>query len=57
MVFSLIKQVLIILWSFSSSLVRIVDQTKCLSLNDEICMVSPSYKTISYDNAKNEWIC
>ena len=35
--FSLIKQVFIVLLSFSSSLAR--DQTKCVSLNDEPCMI------------------
>ena len=38
--FSLIKQVFIALLSFSSSLTR--DQTKCLFLNDEPCMVRPT---------------
>ena len=39
---SLIKQMIIVLLSFSSSLARVAnltDQTKCLSLNDEPCMV------------------
>ena len=35
--FSLIKQLFIILLSFSSSLT-----TKCLSLNDEPCMIRPT---------------
>ena len=35
--FSLIKQVFIVLLSFSSSLAH--DQTKCLSLDDEPCMI------------------
>ena len=35
--FSLIKQVFIVLLSFSSSLV--CDQTKCVSLNDGPCMI------------------
>ena len=35
--FSLIKQVFIVLVSFSESLA-----TKCVSLNDEICMVRPT---------------
>ena len=35
--FSLIKQVLIVLLSFSESLA-----TKCLSLNDALCMVRPT---------------
>ena len=38
--FNLIKQVIIVLLSFSSSLAR--DQTKCLFLNDEPCMVRPN---------------
>ena len=37
---SLIKQVLIVLLSFSSSLA--CDRTKCLSLNGEPCMVRPT---------------
>ena len=40
--FSLIKQEFFVLLSFSSSLAHIVkvsDRTKCLSLNDEPCMV------------------
>ena len=38
--FSLIKQVFIVLLSFSSSLARLAKiRTKCLSLNDEPCMV------------------
>ena len=37
---SLIKQVFIVLLSFSSSLAR--DQTKCLFLNDEPCTVRPT---------------
>ena len=39
---SLIKQVFIVLLSFSSSLARVAkisDRTKCVSLNDEPCMV------------------
>ena len=36
---SLIKQIFIIL-SFSESLAH--EQTKCLSLNDELCMVRPT---------------
>ena len=35
--FSLIKQVFIALLSFSSSLA-----TKCISLNDELCMIRPT---------------
>ena len=38
--FNLIKQVFIVLLSFSSSLAQ--DQTKCLFLNDELCMVRPT---------------
>ena len=34
---SLIKEVFIVLLSFSSSLAH--EQTKCLFLNDELCMV------------------
>ena len=37
--FSIIKQVLIVLLSFSTSLAH--DRTKCLFLNDEPCMVTP----------------
>ena len=41
--FSLIKQVLIVLLSFSSSLACVAKvQTKFLSLNDEPCMVRPT---------------
>ena len=40
--FSLIKQVFILLLSFSSSLVRVADRTKCLSLNDDPCMLRPT---------------
>ena len=38
--FGLIKQVFIILLTFGESLGS--DRTKCLSLNDELCMVRPS---------------
>ena len=38
--FSLIKQVFIILLSLNSSLVR--DRPKCLFFNDELCMVRPN---------------
>ena len=38
--FSLIKQMFIVLLSFSESLAQ--DQTKCLSLNDEPCTVRPT---------------
>ena len=38
--FNLIKQMFIVLLSFSESLAH--DQTKCLSLNDEPCMVRPT---------------
>ena len=41
--FSFIKQVFIVLLSVSSSLARVAkvsDQTKCVSLNDETCMVT-----------------
>ena len=43
---SFIKQVCIVLLSFSESLAHIAkvsDQTKCLSLNDEPCMVRPTF--------------
>ena len=41
--FSLIKQDFIVLLSFSSSLGRVaIVRTKCLSLNDEPCMVRPT---------------
>ena len=43
--FSLIKQVFIVLLSFSSSLARVAkvsNQTKCLSLNGEPCIVRPT---------------
>ena len=43
--FSLIKQVFILLLCFSSSLAcvaKVSDQTKCLSLNDEPCVVRPT---------------
>ena len=38
--FKLIKQVFIVLLSFIESLAR--DQTKCLFLNEEPCMVRPT---------------
>ena len=38
--FSLMKQVFIVFLSFSSSLT--FSQIKCLSLNDELCMVIPT---------------
>ena len=38
--FSLIKQVFIVLLSFSESLAR--DRTKCLFLDDEPCMYRPT---------------
>ena len=43
--FNLIKQVFIVLLSFSESLARISkvdDRTKCLFLNDELCIVRPT---------------
>ena len=43
--FSLIKQVFIVLLTFSESLARVAkvsDRTKCLSSNDEPCIVRPS---------------
>ena len=43
---NLIKQVFIVLLSFSSSLARVAkvsDRTKCLSLNDDLSMVRPTY--------------
>ena len=43
MMFSFIKQMFVVLLSFSSSLARVAkvsDQTKCVSLNDETCMVT-----------------
>ena len=43
--FSLIKQVFIVLLSLSESLARVAkvsDRTKCLSSNDEPCIVRPS---------------
>ena len=43
--FSFIKQLFIVLLSFSSSLATVADQTKCLSLNDEPCMVELKYHT------------
>ena len=44
---SLIKQVLILLLSFSSSLA-----TKCISLNDEPCMVRPTLIDLNTANLK-----
>ena len=42
--FRLIKQVFIVLLSFSSSLARVaIVRTKCLSLNEELCMVRPIF--------------
>ena len=38
--FHLIKQVFIVLLSFSSSLAH--EQTKCLLLNDKLCMFRPT---------------
>ena len=43
--FSLIEDTFIALLSFSESLVR--DQTKCLFLNDETCMVRPSLNDLN----------
>ena len=43
--FSLIKQVFIVLLSFRSSLAR--DRTKCVSLNDEPCMIRPTYNDLN----------
>ena len=40
--FSLIKKVFILLLSFSSSLVHVAERTKCLSLNDDPCMLRPT---------------
>ena len=43
--FSLIKQVFIVLQSFNESLARVAqvsNQTKCLSLNDKPCIVRPT---------------
>ena len=41
--FNLLKQVFIVLLSFSSSLAHAADRTRCLSLNDEPCMVRPTF--------------
>ena len=44
--FSIIKQVFVVLLSFSSSLARVSKvsaRTKCLSLNDELCMAGPTF--------------
>ena len=38
--FSLIKQLFTVLLSFSSSVAR--DRTKCISLNDEPCIIRPT---------------
>ena len=43
--FSLIEDTFIVLLSFSDSLAR--DQTKCLFLNDETCMVRPSLNDLN----------
>ena len=43
--FSLIKQVFVVLLSFSSSLASVAKgstRTKCLSLNDQPCMAGPT---------------
>ena len=43
--FSLIKQVFIVLQSFNESLARVAqvsNQTKCLPLNDKPCIVRPT---------------
>ena len=46
---NLIKQVFVVLLSFSSSLARVLNvRTKCLSLNDEPCVVIP---TLNYFNS------
>ena len=37
-----IKQVFIVLLSFSSSLAPVADRKKCMFLNDEPCMVKPT---------------
>ena len=46
--FSLIKQVFIVLLSFSSSLA-----TKCVSLNDKSCMIRPTLITLNPVKLKN----
>ena len=47
-IFSLIKRVFIVILSFSSFLARIAKvRTKCLSLNDEPCMVRPTVIDLS----------
>ena len=49
--FSLIKQVFIILLNFSSSLAR--DRTKCLFLNDEPCIVRSTLIDLNPVELKN----
>ena len=44
--FNFIRQVLIVVLSFSGSLVQVIkvsDQTKCLSLSDKLCMVRSTF--------------
>ena len=48
--FSLIKQVFIVLRRFNESLARVAqvsNQTKCLSLNDKPCMIRPTIIDLS----------
>ena len=37
-----VKQVFLVLLRFSKSLASVADRTKCLSLNDESCMIRPT---------------
>ena len=53
-VFIITKQVFIILLSYSSSLTRVAKvRTKCLSLNDETCMVWPTLIDLNPAELKN----
>ena len=48
--FSLIKQVFIVLQSFNESLARVAqvsNRTKCLSLNNKLCMLRPTIIDLS----------
>ena len=51
--FSLLKQMLIVLFSFTSSLARVaIVRTKCLSLNDNLCLVRSSLIDLNHAELK-----
>ena len=52
--FSLLKQMLIVLFSFTSSLARVANvRTKCLSLNDNLCLVRSSLIDLNHAELKH----